>query len=199
MRANEGLEETARDIREFGGPREFLFHRFLHIQLPSGSELAAAQQPKFWRAFTPSTLIRNSAEEIAAMSLPISTPLAPSDEARIRSLLKALASGMISPIEFAERVYKLGMQACHHAAANDGSGPEEREEMFDLSRLERATIARALAKCNGKRLETAHLLGIGKTTLYRKIAAYDIQPNKLLTCPGCGCQLRQLSVSPSSD
>lgn len=133
------------------------------------------------------------------MSLPIVTQWAPSDEARIRSLLKALASGMIPPIEFAERVYKIGKQACDRATANHGSGAEEREEIFDLSRLERAAIGRALAKCNGKRLEAAHLLGIGKTTLYRKIAAYDIQPNKLLACPACGSQLRQLSASPGSE
>jgi transcriptional regulator of acetoin/glycerol metabolism len=133
------------------------------------------------------------------MSLPIATQLAPSDEARIRSLLKALTSGMIPPIEFAERVYRLGNQACHHAASGRGSGAEEREEIFDLSRLEKAAIARALAKCNGKRLEAAHLLGIGKTTLYRKIAAYDIQPRRVATCPACGCPLEEPFVAPDQE
>ena len=42
------------------------------------------------------------------MSLPAVAQLPPPDNLRIRALIKSLASGMIVPIEFAERIYKIG-------------------------------------------------------------------------------------------
>jgi hypothetical protein len=72
------------------------------------------------------------------------------------------------------------------------------EEPFDLSELERITINKALAKCRGDKLQAAKILGIGKTTLYRKVAAYGIQPAHTLVCPSCGRKIkypRRLSLS----
>jgi transcriptional regulator of acetoin/glycerol metabolism len=39
---------------------------------------------------------------------------------------------------------------------------------------ERDAIARALASVEGHRVEAANLLGIGKTTLYRKLKEYGL-------------------------
>ncbi|MEM1030280.1 MAG: sigma-54 dependent transcriptional regulator [Myxococcota bacterium] len=52
--------------------------------------------------------------------------------------------------------------------------PGDREELFDLKVIERRTIRRALAATGGNMSEAARLLGIGRATLYRKVASYDV-------------------------
>ncbi len=123
------------------------------------------------------------------MSLPSTSPFPPCDEVRIRALLRSWASGIIVPLEFAERVYKIGNEACHRTMASLAQSSSE--ESFDLSVLERVTIARALVEYNGDKLRTAQALGIGKTTLYRKIAAYGIEPDPRIVCPSCGRVIRR--------
>ena len=120
------------------------------------------------------------------MSLPVITQFPPPDEARIRALLKSWASGLLVPMEFAQRVYQLGQQACHRALESIAA----EEQSLDLSTVERATIAKALAHCKGDKLGAAKVLGIGKTTLYRKIALYNIEPQAAMACPACGQQIR---------
>jgi hypothetical protein len=118
------------------------------------------------------------------MSLPAVTQLPQTDHLRIHALIKSLASGMIVPIELAERAYRLGNESCHRAM--DDLTESLPEEPLDLTEAERITINKALAKCRGDKLQAARMLGIGKTTLYRKIAAYGIQPTHTLVCPSCG-------------
>jgi two-component system response regulator HydG len=43
-----------------------------------------------------------------------------------------------------------------------------------LAETERAEILRAIRALNGDKLEAARMLGIGKTTLYRKLKEYGI-------------------------
>src|ERR1022692_3569186 len=61
----------------------------------------------------------------------------------------------------------------------DGSLPDfaisPRSPVISLPESERHTIAHALAATRGKRGKTAHLLGIGRTTLYRKMKQYGIE------------------------
>jgi len=45
-----------------------------------------------------------------------------------------------------------------------------------LEQMERSAILGALAKTKGDRAAAAHFLGIGRTTLYRKLRGYGIQP-----------------------
>jgi DNA-binding protein Fis len=123
------------------------------------------------------------------MSLPVITQFPPPDEARIRALLKSWASGLLVPMEFAQRVYEMGQQACHRALASIAAA-EPAEQSLDLSTVEKATIAKALARCEGDKLGAAKVLGIGKTTLYRKIALYNIEPQPTMTCPACGHEIR---------
>jgi DNA-binding NtrC family response regulator len=44
-----------------------------------------------------------------------------------------------------------------------------------MAELERQTILSAIAELNGDKLQAARLLGIGKTTLYRKLKDYAAQ------------------------
>jgi two-component system response regulator HydG len=47
--------------------------------------------------------------------------------------------------------------------------------LLPLDELERRAILRALRESGGDKLAAARLLGIGKTTLYRKLKQYDAQ------------------------
>jgi DNA-binding NtrC family response regulator len=53
------------------------------------------------------------------------------------------------------------------------------DELTTLDEMERRAILRALRETNGDKLAAARLLGIGKTTLYRKLKQYgaDVAPN----------------------
>ena len=49
------------------------------------------------------------------------------------------------------------------------------DEIVPLEELERRAILRALREAGGDKLAAARLLGIGKTTLYRKLKQYESQ------------------------
>jgi DNA-binding NtrC family response regulator len=49
----------------------------------------------------------------------------------------------------------------------------ENDEFLPLEELERRAILRALRDAGGDKLAAARLLGIGKTTLYRKLKQYE--------------------------
>jgi transcriptional regulator of acetoin/glycerol metabolism len=44
-----------------------------------------------------------------------------------------------------------------------------------MADLEKQTILNALAQLNGDKMLAARLLGIGKTTLYRKLKLYHVE------------------------
>ncbi len=52
--------------------------------------------------------------------------------------------------------------------------PPEQDELVPLEELERRAIFRALRETSGDKLAAARLLGIGKTTLYRKLKQYEV-------------------------
>ena len=45
-------------------------------------------------------------------------------------------------------------------------------KIIPMAELEKQTILSAIAELNGDKLQAARLLGIGKTTLYRKLKDY---------------------------
>ncbi len=53
--------------------------------------------------------------------------------------------------------------------------PPSADELLPLEELERRAIFRALRETSGDKLAAARLLGIGKTTLYRKLKQYEAQ------------------------
>ncbi|HXE74589.1 MAG TPA: sigma-54 dependent transcriptional regulator [Candidatus Xenobia bacterium] len=56
------------------------------------------------------------------------------------------------------------------------AGPGGREGVLPLRELEKRAILHALQELGGDKLAAARLLGIGKTTLYRKLKEYNLEP-----------------------
>jgi transcriptional regulator with PAS, ATPase and Fis domain len=83
-----------------------------------------------------------------------------------------------------ERAVALGSGPMLHVAdlpSNLHYGAHDRlpqsDEVLPLEELERRAILRALRESSGDKLAAARLLGIGKTTLYRKLKQYDAASN----------------------
>jgi two-component system response regulator HydG len=60
------------------------------------------------------------------------------------------------------------------ASAGEVSETGTAPELKTLADLEREAILGAIRALNGDKLQAAKLLGIGKTTLYRKLKEYGI-------------------------
>jgi DNA-binding NtrC family response regulator len=81
-----------------------------------------------------------------------------------------------------ERAIALGSGPILHAGdlptnLQNGTGDRlpQNDEMMPLDELVRRAILRALRESGGDKLAAARMLGIGKTTLYRKLKQYDAQ------------------------
>jgi DNA-binding NtrC family response regulator len=61
------------------------------------------------------------------------------------------------------------------AGLNPSNGGSHRK-IVPMAELEKQTILSAIAELNGDKLQAARLLGIGKTTLYRKLKDYSLHP-----------------------
>jgi two-component system response regulator HydG len=73
------------------------------------------------------------------------------------------------------RVEDLPLKTQSPGAASEGNGPSaEGIRILPLAEVEKQTILRALERLNGDKVMTARMLGIGKTTLYRKLKEYGI-------------------------
>jgi DNA-binding NtrC family response regulator len=81
---------------------------------------------------------------------------------------RAIALGTGNVMQFTDLPSNLQYDA-RERAPEDG-------EMVSLMVLERRAIFRAMRETNGDKLAAARMLGIGKTTLYRKLKQYDSQP-----------------------
>jgi len=56
-----------------------------------------------------------------------------------------------------------------------GRAPSSRSELTTLQALEQQAIRQALMATGGDRTRAAKLLGIGKTTIYRKLKEYGME------------------------
>jgi len=54
-----------------------------------------------------------------------------------------------------------------------GARPVDDDKMVPLDAMERRAIFRALQETGGDKVAAARMLGIGKTTLYRKLKYYE--------------------------
>lgn len=102
------------------------------------------------------------------------------DMQRLKSLARATRGGTLDPLPLAQRAYLMGSEACHNTL------PPTPAETLNLAELEKIAYQRAF-EVSGSLKAAAKLLGIGKTTAYRKARAYGL-PAKLL-CPTCGRRL----------
>jgi len=57
--------------------------------------------------------------------------------------------------------------------AKSSSAKERQGSVLPVAELEKQAILGAIAQLNGDKLSAARLLGIGKTTLYRKLKEYE--------------------------
>ena len=65
--------------------------------------------------------------------------------------------------------------ASTHIASSPINGNGHSRKIVPMAELERQTILSAIAELNGDKLQAARLLGIGKTTLYRKLKQYHME------------------------
>jgi transcriptional regulator of acetoin/glycerol metabolism len=99
----------------------------------------------------------------------------------LKSLARAARGGTLDPLRLAEKAWQMGSAACHKAVA-----PPPPPETLNLAEIEKATIKKAI-ETTGNIVAAAHILGIGKTTAYRKAKEYGILIRAVpTTCPNCG-------------
>ena len=95
-----------------------------------------------------------------------------------RSGLHPFLRAGIAPGRSAHAVAELSPAASPFAGGGGcslpGAVPAERGPVLPLAQLEKEAILETLRKLNGDKLLAARLLGIGKTTLYRKLKEYGI-------------------------
>jgi two-component system response regulator HydG len=107
-------------------------------------------------------------------------PIRTISEDAMRRLMAYDWPGNVRELENAvERAVALGSGPILHIADLPSSlqeGPSDKmlesNELTTLDQMERRAILRALRETNGDKLAAARLLGIGKTTLYRKLKQY---------------------------
>jgi len=110
-------------------------------------------------------------------------PLRTISEDAMTRLLAYDWPGNVRELENAiERAVALGSGPILHAGDfpsnlqyDTGDTMAANDELLPLDELERRAIMRALREAAGDKLAAARLLGIGKTTLYRKLKLYDTQ------------------------
>ncbi len=90
----------------------------------------------------------------------------------------ALSSGPVLHLgDLPTQLQQQGLEAhraAGAAASDDGDGDSSASGVRTLADLEREAILGAIRALNGDKLQAAKLLGIGKTTLYRKLKEYGI-------------------------
>ncbi len=88
----------------------------------------------------------------------------------------ALSSGPVLSLSDLPTQLRQQRLDAHRAALVEGDEKEaeDRQGVKSLAELERQAILGAIRTLNGDKLQAARLLGIGKTTLYRKLKEYGI-------------------------
>jgi DNA-binding NtrC family response regulator len=79
----------------------------------------------------------------------------------------AASSGVIKPEDLPLQIQRIGSVAATGTGSVAG-------KILPLAEVEKQTILQALERLNGDKLMAARMLGIGKTTLYRKLKEYGI-------------------------
>jgi len=86
-----------------------------------------------------------------------------------------MSSGpLIEPGDLPTQLQQQGLEAQRIAAAGESKADSGVSGVMTLAELERKAILDTIRTLNGDKLQAARLLGIGKTTLYRKLKEYGI-------------------------
>jgi two-component system response regulator HydG len=87
----------------------------------------------------------------------------------------ALSSGPVLHLgDLPTTLQQQGLEARRSAVASEPTAESPQPQLTTLADLERQAILGAIRTLNGDKLQAAKLLGIGKTTLYRKLKEYGI-------------------------
>jgi len=87
----------------------------------------------------------------------------------------ALSSGPVIHLgDLPTQLQQQGLEARRGSARSETGEADGAPEVKTLADLERAAILDAIRTLNGDKLQAAKMLGIGKTTLYRKLKEYGI-------------------------
>jgi two-component system response regulator HydG len=87
----------------------------------------------------------------------------------------ALSSGPILHLgDLPTLLQNQGLEARRSVAAGELVAEGSQAQLTTLAEMEREAILGAIRALNGDKLQAAKLLGIGKTTLYRKLKEYGI-------------------------
>lgn len=96
-------------------------------------------------------------------------PIPPRDQPRVAARIQLLWHGSLDKFtlkEFSEALYNMGREYERHLYGDGHEG-------WRLACVEKAVILNALVQCEGNKAEAARLLGIGKTTLHRRLREMD--------------------------
>jgi len=108
------------------------------------------------------------------------------DKTILGSLSRAARGGTLDPERLAHRAYEMGSANCHMAISRSLALPAT----LNLNDLEKAALEKALQVTGGSIPAAAQVLGVGKTTAYRKVKQYGLATGVgAAFCPNCGRRL----------
>jgi DNA-binding NtrC family response regulator len=169
------LAATNRDLEEGvaqGTFRRDLYFRLnvLSLRIPSLRE--RRQDIPLLAAHFLERLSRNSEQERTLSDDAVKAMLAydwPGNVRELENCLERACAFTTGPMIHLGDLPREISQLERSTAAGTGNGTSK---IVSMSELERQTILNAIAQLNGDKLQAARLLGIGKTTLYRKLKEY---------------------------
>jgi two-component system response regulator HydG len=87
----------------------------------------------------------------------------------------AIGTGpVLELVDLPSQLQKQGLESNRTVVVADASTADRSANVTPLAELERQAILSAIRTLKGDKLEAARMLGIGKTTLYRKLKEYGI-------------------------
>src|SRR4051794_11131336 len=106
------------------------------------------------------------------------------DSKDIRALLSVCSAtpNAVSLEDIIHQAYRLGNESCHRALA----AKERENEQKTLAEVVRRTVERAYTSTGGDVVAAAKLLGLGRSSMYRKLRTYGIHAVRYDRCPNCG-------------
>jgi hypothetical protein len=115
-------------------------------------------------------------------------PQVPGDDAqRLNALVGANLSNIdrVSLEHVVHRAYRMGSERCHRVMSE-----RVEDQPVTLADVERRAVERAFSSAHGDVVRTAKLLGIGRSSVYRKFRKFGLLARHYDRCPNCGCNLR---------
>jgi DNA-binding NtrC family response regulator len=109
------------------------------------------------------------------------------DDHKLRALVRVGLANFdrVSLEQIVSRAYRMGTEGCHRAISEVQSRPQ----ITKLADVEREAVRSAFAAANGDAGRTAEMLGIGRSSVYRKLQKYGLMKPHFDRCPNCGCKL----------